>query len=239
MPARAPARGRPARDRARPADARGRRRHRARRRTRSSPAATHDTGSAVAAVPFRGRGVRLHQRRHLVARRRRGRRAGDQRRERSPRTSRTRAASAGTCRLLRNVTGLWLLHECRRAWARRGREYSFDELVALAEAAPPLRSLVDPNDPPSPSRATCRADPRVLRARPASPSPTARRDRALHPREPRAEARRDGRAGRRRHRRRARRAPRRRRRRAQRAALPLDGRGAGLAGARRARGGDA
>ncbi len=28
---------------------------------------------------------------------------------------------AGTFRLLRNVTGLWLLHECRRAWAERGR----------------------------------------------------------------------------------------------------------------------
>ena len=26
----------------------------------------------------------------------------------------------GTFRLLRNVTGLWLLHECRRAWAQAG-----------------------------------------------------------------------------------------------------------------------
>ena len=52
----------------------------------------------------------------------------------------------GTFRLLRNVTGLWLLHECRRAWALEGHEYGFDELVALAEDAPPLRSLIDPDD---------------------------------------------------------------------------------------------
>src|SRR5262249_38697327 len=51
----------------------------------------------------------------------------------------------GTTRLLRNVTGLWLLDECRRAWSSAGREYSFDELVSLADGAPPLRSFVDPD----------------------------------------------------------------------------------------------
>jgi rhamnulokinase len=45
------------------------------------------------------------------------------------------------------VTGLWLLHDCRRAWALEGQEYSFDELVALAKDAPSLRSLIEPNDP--------------------------------------------------------------------------------------------
>jgi rhamnulokinase len=49
--------------------------------------------------------------------------------------------------VLRNVTGLWLVEECRRAWALAGRERSLDELVALARSAPPLRSLVEPNDP--------------------------------------------------------------------------------------------
>jgi rhamnulokinase len=53
----------------------------------------------------------------------------------------------GTFRTLLNVTGLWLLHECRRAWALAGRDYGYDELVSLASSAPPLRSLVDPNDP--------------------------------------------------------------------------------------------
>jgi rhamnulokinase len=54
---------------------------------------------------------------------------------------------AGTVRVLRNVTGLWLLHECRRAWSLAGRDRSFGQLVELARAAPALRSLVDPNDP--------------------------------------------------------------------------------------------
>jgi rhamnulokinase len=45
------------------------------------------------------------------------------------------------------VTGLWLVHECRRAWASSGRDRSYDELVALAAEAPPLRSFIDPDDP--------------------------------------------------------------------------------------------
>jgi rhamnulokinase len=53
----------------------------------------------------------------------------------------------GTFRVLRNVTGLWLVHECRRAWAAAGLDRSFDELVALAAAAPALRSFIDPDDP--------------------------------------------------------------------------------------------
>src|SRR5262249_23554199 len=52
----------------------------------------------------------------------------------------------GTFRVLRNVMGLWLLQECRRAWARAGREWSYEELMAMAEAAPPFGPLVDPDD---------------------------------------------------------------------------------------------
>jgi rhamnulokinase len=52
----------------------------------------------------------------------------------------------GTFRLLRNVTGMWLLRECRRVWAQEGREHSFDQLVALAKDAPALASFIDPND---------------------------------------------------------------------------------------------
>ena len=54
---------------------------------------------------------------------------------------------AGTYRLLRNVTGLWLISECRNAWARAGVEYTFEELHELAATALPLRSLIEPNDP--------------------------------------------------------------------------------------------
>jgi rhamnulokinase len=54
---------------------------------------------------------------------------------------------AGTFRLLKNVAGLWLVQECRRAWARQGEEYSYDELTRMAEAAPPFPAFIDPDDP--------------------------------------------------------------------------------------------
>jgi rhamnulokinase len=53
----------------------------------------------------------------------------------------------GTIRFLKNVGGLWLLQECRRHWQRQGHEYTWPDLLALAEQAPPLRSLVDPDAP--------------------------------------------------------------------------------------------
>ncbi len=49
--------------------------------------------------------------------------------------------------VLKNVVGLWLLQECRRAWAQRGERWSYAELTALAEQAPPFGPLVDPSDP--------------------------------------------------------------------------------------------
>ncbi|MFL5955063.1 MAG: rhamnulokinase family protein [Gaiellaceae bacterium] len=51
----------------------------------------------------------------------------------------------GTFRTLRNITGLWLLHECRRAWSEAGRDYDFRELVELARSAPARGSLIDAN----------------------------------------------------------------------------------------------
>src|SRR5215211_1970529 len=53
----------------------------------------------------------------------------------------------GTTRFLKNVMGLWLLQECRRSWAREGREYSYEGLTRLAEDAPPAGPLVDPDHP--------------------------------------------------------------------------------------------
>jgi rhamnulokinase len=69
-----------------------------------------------------------------------------------------------TIRFLKNVGGLWLLQECRRQWQRDGHRYTWSELVELAEQAPPLRSLVDPDAPdflhpddmPAAIRAYCR-----------------------------------------------------------------------------------
>jgi rhamnulokinase len=53
----------------------------------------------------------------------------------------------GKTRLLKNVMGLWLLQECRRQWAREGHEYSYEELARLAEDAPPAGPLIDPDHP--------------------------------------------------------------------------------------------
>lgn len=51
----------------------------------------------------------------------------------------------GGFRPLKNIMGLWLIQECRRDWERQGRKYGWDEIVAAARAAEPLRSVIDPD----------------------------------------------------------------------------------------------
>lgn len=51
----------------------------------------------------------------------------------------------GTYRLLKNIMGLWLVQECRRAFERNGQHVDYAALTNLAAAAPPFRSLVDPD----------------------------------------------------------------------------------------------
>jgi rhamnulokinase len=112
--------------------------------TRVITPAGHDTASAVVATPFPEPGalfissgtwslVGVEVPRPVV-------------------TPESRAANltneggyADTTRLLRNVMGLWLLQECRRAWAGRGMELSYAELTELAGREPALRSFVNPN----------------------------------------------------------------------------------------------
>ena len=108
--------------------------------------ATHDTGSAVVAVPFRAPGsafvsagtwslVGLERREPVIS-------------DAAFAANLTNEGGVeGTFRVLRNVTGLWLVQECQRVWALEGRDYSFGRLVALAREAAPLRSFVEPNDP--------------------------------------------------------------------------------------------
>ncbi len=52
----------------------------------------------------------------------------------------------GTYRLLKNIMGLWLVQQCKRSFERRGNELDYLALVKLAAAEPGLRSFVDPND---------------------------------------------------------------------------------------------
>ena len=53
----------------------------------------------------------------------------------------------GTVRALKNVTGMWILEECRRTWHLEGRDYEMPELLTLASAAKSFTTLIDPNDP--------------------------------------------------------------------------------------------
>jgi rhamnulokinase len=105
--------------------------------------ATHDTGSAVAAVPASGRdwayissgtwslmGIEIEK--PIIT-------------EQSLRLNFTNEGGVGeTFRFLKNIAGLWLLEECRRAWSeKRNRDY--DDLLASAEVARPFAAFIDPD----------------------------------------------------------------------------------------------
>jgi rhamnulokinase len=51
----------------------------------------------------------------------------------------------GRIRLLKNIAGLWLLQECRRAWTLEGQEYTYPELATMAEAARPFVAQILPD----------------------------------------------------------------------------------------------
>jgi len=110
--------------------------------------ATHDTGSAVAAVPTAGTGtgnwayissgtwsllgVEL---------------SAPNLSRRSVELNLTNEGGVdGTYRLLKNIMGLWLVQQCRRSFEQRGGVSDYTELVRLAEKAAPFRSLIDPDD---------------------------------------------------------------------------------------------
>ena len=51
-----------------------------------------------------------------------------------------------TWRLSKNITGLWLVQECRREWQRQGKDYSYDELTQLAAESDEFLSVINPDD---------------------------------------------------------------------------------------------
>ena len=69
----------------------------------------------------------------------------------------------GTIRLLKNISGLWLIQECRRIWAEQGEDLSFAEIAGLAGEAGPFAAMIDidspefatPGDMPERIRAFC------------------------------------------------------------------------------------
>ena len=52
----------------------------------------------------------------------------------------------GTTRFLKNVMGLWMLQCCRHSWALQDHVYDYRELMDLAEREAGFGSLVDPDD---------------------------------------------------------------------------------------------
>jgi len=107
--------------------------------------ASHDTGSAVAALPARGSDFAyissgtwslagIESRTPILT-------AGA-----LQANATNEGGVCGTFRVLKNITGLWLLQECRKSWAKT-RVYSYDELARLAEGAGAFVSLLDPDHP--------------------------------------------------------------------------------------------
>ena len=52
----------------------------------------------------------------------------------------------GTVRPLKNVSGLWLLQEAKRIWSERGMRFDYENLNELAIRAEPFSSLINPDD---------------------------------------------------------------------------------------------
>ena len=52
----------------------------------------------------------------------------------------------GTFRLSKNIMGLWLVQECKRDWQKQGKTFSYDEIDAQAKASEGLVSIIDTDD---------------------------------------------------------------------------------------------
>jgi rhamnulokinase len=50
-------------------------------------------------------------------------------------------------RFLKNISGLWLIQECKRQWELDGENPDFVAMAAMADAAEPFSAFIDPDDP--------------------------------------------------------------------------------------------
>jgi rhamnulokinase len=107
--------------------------------------ASHDTGSAIAAVPaedekfaYLSSGtwslMGIETRKALI----------------SPETFKMNFTNEGgvegTFRFLKNITGMWLLEQCKKEW-EKSKDYSYSEITSMAQAEKPFRCFVDPDAP--------------------------------------------------------------------------------------------
>jgi len=54
--------------------------------------------------------------------------------------------ATGNIRLLKNITGMWLLEQCLVKWRSEGKNYSYAELAQMAVEAGPSSMLINPDD---------------------------------------------------------------------------------------------
>jgi len=104
----------------------------------------HDTASAIAAVPAEGENwaylssgtwslMGIETRKAIVNK------------ETEAMNFTNEGGIEGTFRFLKNITGMWLMEQCRKDWEHYN--YSYDQLDDLAKAEKPFLSIVDPDAP--------------------------------------------------------------------------------------------
>lgn len=105
--------------------------------------ASHDTGSAVAGAPLHGANTAwLSSGTWSILG---AEVAAPVINENSLKYNFTNEGGIDGFRLCKNVMGLWILQECRRAWSQAGHESSYADLVAQAKHASGFTSLIDPD----------------------------------------------------------------------------------------------
>jgi len=113
----------------------------------TAPAA-HDTGSAVAAVPTAHTGKTNWAYISSGTWSLMGLEVSEARL--TPRTLALNYTNEGgvnhTYRLLKNIMGLWLIQQSRRAFTEKGENYDYVQIAQQAAASPAFRSLVNPDD---------------------------------------------------------------------------------------------
>ena len=53
----------------------------------------------------------------------------------------------GTTRFLKNITGMWLVEQCRKKWMAQGHDYSYAEMADMAQSAKDYKGRINPDDP--------------------------------------------------------------------------------------------
>ena len=52
----------------------------------------------------------------------------------------------GTIRLLKNITGMWILEQCLQRWKKDGTSYTYPEMVKMASEAKAFSCFINPDD---------------------------------------------------------------------------------------------